>query len=174
MTPFAIDFSGCPGGEPADPEGECITFEGTIDEDGNFTVQPDGVSFPSTVIQSGDLTIGVSTGVSGPVTGSVDPATGEATFDLPMQVDLDIGNTGTADCRIAVGLDGTTGTSGDVTGASLDEDGRVTVVDGTFAIPTTSPLPGGLGFLCPTVDNTVGLPSDAGDNTATFDLLLVQ
>jgi hypothetical protein len=171
---FAIDFTECPGGVPTDEGAECITFSGTIDADGDFTVQPEDVFFPDTVIVHSGSTVAVSTGVSAPVTGTVDPATGEASFDLPMQVLLDIAADGTDDCGIAIVLDGTTGTSGGLEGAALGQDGRLTVVEGLFAVPVTDRLSSVGDSLCGIVDDLVGLPSGSGGNTAVFELLLTQ
>ena len=175
--PYVIEFSECPDGTPAEEGEECITFEGEIDADGNFTVEPDDVFFPTLEVRDDPdtpLDLDANTGVSAPITGNIDPDTGEATFDLPMQVDLDLGPNGTNDCRIVVDLDGTSGTSGDLTGSPLGEDGRLTFVENDFAVPATESLSQTGDIACGQVDGAVGVPTDPGENTAEFNLLLVQ
>ena len=167
--PFEIQFSECPGGEPA--EDECITFEGDIDTDGEFTIEPEDVSFPQALFTE-PLPIAVTTGVSEAATGTIDPATGDATMSLPMQIDLDIFANGVDDCRIVVDLELTSGTSGILTGDPL-VDGRMSLVDGMYAIPVTTVLSDVGAAVCPIVDGTLALPSESGENTAVFDLLMV-
>ena len=170
--PYVIDFTECPGGEPAEEDAECITLSGVIDEDGNFTIEPDGVFFPELSTEE-PLPLTARTGVSGDVTGSIDPDTGEATFNMPMQVDIDLFQNGEGDCRIVIDMDGTTGSSGGLTGSPL-ADSQATFVDGLFDVPATTSLGGTYSGLCPQVDDAVGVPSPSGENTAVLNLLLVQ
>lgn len=175
-SPYVINFSECPGGVAADPERGCITFQGVIDEAGNFTIQPEDVTFPvlETVADTafGPIPVRATTSTSGPITGTIDPSTGVASMSLPMVVDVDILADGVDDCRISVGLAGTTGTSGALSGSPLTDD-LLSVVDGEFAVPATTPIEGGVAGLCPIVDSTVNAPSPSGQNTAVFNLLFV-
>ena len=170
--PFVIEFSECPGGEPADVDGECITFEGDINAGGSFTVDPEDVSFPQALFED-PVPIIVTTGVSETVTGSIHPLTGAASMAMPMQIDLDLLATGENDCRIVVDLELTSGTSGELVGTPYEfEDERMTLVDGEYAIPETTVLSGLGAALCGIVDGTLALPSASGENTAVFDLLM--
>jgi hypothetical protein len=162
--PYEIDFTECPGGTGDD----CITFEGTIDADGNFTIDPDDVFFPESHQQVGFIAIFINTGVAEAITGTIDPDTGEAIFDMPMQVEITIPAFGT-ECQLNVDLEATTGDSGTVSGVAFDGE-RLTVVDGQYGVDATTVLAGDCGI----VDSTVGLPSPSGENTAEFQLHFSQ
>lgn len=168
--PFVIEFSECPDGEPANDE--CITFEGHVAAGGTFAVDPEGVSFPQALFTD-PLPILVTTGVSETVTGSIHPKTGAASMAMPMEIDLDLFANGINDCRIVVDLDLTSGASGDLVGSPFDfQDDRMSLVDGEYAIPETTVLSDLGAAVCGLVDGTVGLPSDSGENTAVFNLLM--
>jgi hypothetical protein len=163
--PYEIAFTECPGGTG---EG-CITFEGTIDADGNFTIDPEDVFFPESVEEVlPGVDVSINTGVAEAITGTIDPETGEATFDMPMQVEIAIAVLG-AECQLNVDLEATTGDSGTVSGVAFDGE-RLTVVDGQYGVDATTVIAGDCGI----VDSTVGLPSPSGENTAEFQLHFSQ
>jgi hypothetical protein len=166
----AFEFPECPDGEPAEDDGECITFMGFLNDDGTHTVPAEGVSFPKLVTEEGGLTIAVNIEAPEGADGVFDIGTGLVTFDTDLDVFLDIGDNGTNDCRIDADIRGTTDESGGETGIPF-EDWRAQIIDAEFAVPASTPVSPTGDLLCSTVDGALGLPSDGGENYLEFNLL---
>jgi hypothetical protein len=164
----AFDLPGCPGGVA--PEGEsCVTFTGSVDANGNVTIPVSGISFPSLELDTGVIgVIEVFVVPSGPATGVLIPATGEATLSLGLNINVPT----LPSCSIGpLNVSLTTGSSGTKTGVAYDQtDGTSVLVDGLYEIPEIPAAAcGGLGGL---VNGLLGLPSASGLNSAQFGLLV--
>src|SRR3954453_597534 len=85
-------------------ESNPVTFDGTIDKEGNVSVPGSGLHFPDTPISSGgfNLTVHILPGNSppNPVTRTLDPLTGNVSLRLRLYVKID-GVPLASNCQIA-------------------------------------------------------------------------
>ncbi|AQL42407.1 hypothetical protein BV210_06625 [Halorientalis sp. IM1011] len=166
----------CPNGEPENESKGCVKFTADLDPDtGDYTVQPENFHFPP--IPFDDTTLGTvmaNNTAADTITGNIDIESGTGSFSAPIKSYLEdplFADT----CALDVNVQGTTGTSGDLTGdpGALQPNGtaRATVVDGTFSIPkTTSEVCGSWNS---TINSDVGLPAGSGENEIVQNLYIV-
>ena len=161
-----------------------IVFNGTINSAGTVAVPPSGVIFPSFPLESGGFNLTVSirpadtSGSLQPISGTVDPMTGNGSLRLRVWIKID-GIPFGGGCRIGsatspidvnaliTGTMPALGSNPSVTGSPYDtSNARLTVVNNNFSVPASSDCGIGAG----TVDGELGLPSPSGNNEARFTL----
>jgi hypothetical protein len=160
---------------------------GTIDASGNINVPAAGVYFPKATLPDPPLTVAIR--AVDAWTGSLDPLSGTVSLSGSLRVQLtgsasgvDLGNScyiGAASGNNVVRIQLTTGTvpanppAGSLTGSPYEESsGKFTVVNNTFAVPTTGNSGascGPLGLGNSSVDSALGLPTPSGQNEAKLD-----
>ncbi|WP_170845296.1 CARDB domain-containing protein [Halorientalis persicus] len=165
----------CPNGVPENESKGCVKFTADYDpETGDYTVSPENFEFPP--IPFDDTTLGTvpaNNTLQGTITGNLNAETGEASFNAPIFSFLEDPALDDS-CGLEVNVEGTTGTSGNLTGSPgpVQDDGtaRSTLVDGTFSIPAATQET--CGFLATAVNNDVGLPAGAGENEIVQNLYI--
>ena len=156
-----------------------IQLTGSIDADGNITVPAAGVSFPKTYVYSsvgGALDINIR--AIGDATGTLDPASGASTLDVPIELQVFQSFFG-IDCTtspINIGL--STDPSAAVNAGPKTvtpvpystADGTVTVTGNTFEVPAATVTPGTTTnpAVCESVSDGFGVPSPSGGSAAEF------
>ncbi len=150
-----------------------INFNGTVNGAGAINIP--SITFPSYPISASGFNLTVKINVVGPTTGTVNPLTGAVSLVLKVWIKIDGVPLG-GGCRIAsssspITLNALiTGTSGSVHGTAYNpSNGTMKIANGTFSVPSSSDC----GVAAGTVNDTVGLPSPSGQNTAVFDITTV-
>lgn len=159
-----------------------ITLSGSIDSDGNVTIPQASVVFPTFYVYGnpgGVIDIVIS--ATGNGSGSLDPATGLTTLNVPIGIRV-VQAFFNIDCTISpisLGLttDGAAPENGGVLPvapvAYSQVNGQVTVSNNTFAVPAAVVTPGGNAkttqAICDTISSSFGnLPADPGESAAEF------
>lgn len=179
----ALDDSEVQGGfQPLVP----VTLTGTIVANGDWNVPTSGVVFPQVWLFArppvlGATVVTVTTSATHAATGNLNPLTGASSLRVRIKVDLD-GNGLGADCAIGTTsnpidinqfITGTTNPPGPntpITGVPYNADtGTLRLVNNSFAVPGASGCSTFPINVNQEINNSLGLPSPAGRNTAIFD-----
>ncbi len=154
---------------------EPITFAGTVTESGAVTIPQSSIQFQPMTFEGPTGTVTVNIRPSHPATGTLNPITGQSSLLVRIYIDID-GNLLGDNCRVGtpsnpIVLNLTTGTSGaganQQTGVPYNTaNGRVTLVDGTFAVPGASGCSTFPINVNNEINNQLGLPSPSGNNYA--------
>ena len=149
---------------------EDTVFAGTIQPNGSVTIPQSGIYFPPAYLEAAGSVITAKIQPTANATGTLNPLTGVATVNASLQVKLEGSASGVSlgdNCRIGpLNLALTTGTSGSLTGVGYDADlGTATLVSSTFAVPGAAGC-GPLNLANGPINDELGLPSPAGNNTA--------
>ena len=162
------------GFDPNNP----ITFTGSVDSQGNVNIPTAGQVYPPFMIQQSGLNLTVTIKPAAPITGTINPLTGAASLRLRVFIKID-GVPFGGDCHIASSaspidvnalITGTTNPPGPntpITGTPYNtSDGTFKIVNNNFSVPAATDC----GFANGTVNDSLGLPSAAGNNEAQFVL----
>ncbi|MDQ2700366.1 MAG: PKD domain-containing protein, partial [Actinomycetota bacterium] len=151
-------------------ESQNINFNGTVDRNGAVSVPT--INFPAYPLEAGGFNLNVKINVVGPTVGTVNPLNGAVSLRLRVWIKIDGVPLG-GDCRIAssgspIDLNAlVTGTNGGKTGTPYNvSTGTMKIVNGSYAVPSSSSC----GLASGVVNDTVGLPSPAGNNSAEFNI----
>ncbi len=162
------------GFDPNNP----ITFNGTINSGGTVNIPTSGMNFPALPVSAGGFDLTVHINPAAPITGSLNPLTGQASLLLKVWIKID-GVPFGGGCRIASAsspievntlITGTTSPPGPntpITGTPYsDTTGKMKVVNNNYSVPSSSDC----GPAAGTVNGELGLPSASGKNEAQFEL----
>ncbi len=148
----------------------------TVNPDGTFSAAAADFVFPQLVLPVdspvGSVDIFVQIRAANPVTGTIDPATGEISMTTALTIQLTSNHAIVAlgnNCYVGTPANPIpfSATGGTAKGVPYDEyAGTTTVIDDTLAIPAASGCPTIVGQdVNAIVNSTMGLPSPSGQNT---------
>ncbi len=158
------------GFQPKEP----ITIAGTVAADGTINVPADGVHFPTSYLEASGAIITATIGSTAPSTGTLDPVTGEMDLSVSLGVNLKFTlfatpnncNIGPLEVALTTGETDPPGPNEPIFGDGYLDDGTFKLVNNDFGVDAIG-APAGCPFGT-ILDAVVGLPADAGTNTAIF------
>jgi hypothetical protein len=163
-----FDLPSCPGGVPANPGDECITFNSVLHPNGVWVVPVDGIEFPPLSLEPfPGLVVNVNIAPSAAGVGRLEPSTGLARMRLGIKIELSAPGIACSVGPLVIDL--TSGASGNLTGTPYNPtSGETTLVNKTFTVPAVTAC----GILNNIINGLLNLPLAAGSSSATFSLLL--